>query len=144
MKGNIKVIVAAVVAVAAGLGGFFYWQQRSVSAQSTPTTPAVAVDPKKYKDGTYSADGTYGTPGGVEGLSVSVTLSGGVVTDAQVVSKANNDVSKNYQNRFSTGYKATVVGKYIDTVSLRSVSGSSLTPKGFMDALANIKVQAKS
>lgn len=139
MKGNTKVVFASVVAFIAALGGgFYYWQQSHSNAV------AAVVDSTKYKDGTYSADGTYGTPGGQESVSLSLTLSGGMITSAQITNKANNDVSKNYQNRFSAGYKTQVIGKYIEGVQLRSVSGSSLTPKGFMDALANIEAQAKS
>jgi uncharacterized protein with FMN-binding domain len=139
MKGNTKVIFASVVAFIAALGGgFYYWQQ------SHANTVAVVVDPKKYKDGTYTADGTYGTPAGQETLGVTITLSGGNITSAQVTNNAKSDVSKNFVDRFSKGYSTYVVGKYLDSVSLKSVSGASLTPKGFMDALANIKAQAKS
>jgi hypothetical protein len=41
-------------------------------------------------------------------------------------------------------YKQYVVGKKIDEVQLTKVSGSSLTPQGFNDALAKIKAEAKS
>ena len=140
MKGTIKIIFASLAAFIAALGGGFYYWQQNHSNSPLPVT----VDTAKYKDGTYTADGTYGTPAGQEKIAVSVTLSGGTITSAQVTNKANSDVSKNYQNRFSSGFSTYVVGKYIDAISVKSVSGSSLTPKGFMDALANIKTQAKS
>lgn len=145
MKGNIKGIVAAAIALVA-TGGIFYWQQQHGGSTSSATTAAtpVVVDPAKYKDGTYSADGTYGTPGGQESVHVSVTLAGGIITDSQFSGSGVSDVSKNFMNRFASGYKTVVVGKYIDAVQLKAVSGSSLTPKGFMAALASIKAQAKS
>ncbi len=37
-----------------------------------------------------------------------------------------------------------VVGKKIDEVQLTKVAGSSLTPKGFMDALEKVKTEAKA
>ena len=37
-----------------------------------------------------------------------------------------------------------VVGKNIDEVAITKVAGSSLTPKGFTDALEKIKADAKS
>lgn len=108
-------------------------------ATVTPTTQKSA-----YKDGTYSAMGNYVSPGGAESVEVTLVLKEDVVSDVTVVSKANNPASKNWQARFISGVKAEVVGKKIDTLSLSVVSGSSLTPVGFMDALAKIKVQAES
>ncbi len=142
MNGYIKAVVAGIVVLGATFGGFYYWQQRSTDTVAA----AVVVDSTKYKykDGTYSADGSYGTPGGTENINVSVTLSNGTITSTEVTNKANNDVSKNYQNRFSSAYKTQVIGKSLESVQLRAVSGSSLTPKGFMTALENIKTQAKS
>lgn len=140
MKGKSKIVVAGLVAVVAAFGGLYYWHQ---SSANTPVV-TVVVDPAKYKDGTYSADGSYGTPGGEESVHVTLTLAGGVITDTQFVPGGHSDVSKNFMNRFAAGYKTQVVGKYIDAVQLKAVSGASLTPKGFMAALANIKMQAKS
>jgi hypothetical protein len=37
-----------------------------------------------------------------------------------------------------------VVGKNISELQLTKVSGSSLTPQGFMDALEKIKAEAQS
>lgn len=139
--GNTKGIVAGIVAFIVAIGGFIYWQQSGTSAVYSAS---VVVDPTKYKDGTYTADGSYGTPGGEESVHVTITLAGGVITDSQFVPDGHSDVSKNFMGRFAAGYKTLVVGKNIDAVQLRAVSGASLTPKGFMTALANIKTQAKS
>jgi len=134
--GGVKIVVAAILAAVAAAGGAYFY--------STSTAAPVAADPAKYKNGTYTADGAYGTPGGEESIHVSVTLASGVVTDVQYSGKAHTDVSQNFMNRFGTGYKTQVVGKYIDAVQMRAVSGASLTPKGFMTALTAIKAQAKS
>ena len=48
------------------------------------------------------------------------------------------------QGNFKAGFSELVVGKPVDQVSLSVVNGSSLTPKGFMDALAKIKAEAKA
>ena len=100
-------------------------------------------DNQAYNDGTFSADGVYRSPAGMEAVKVSLTLKDDVVTDAQFQSMATHPKSKMMQAAFGEGYKLMVVGKSIDELSLTVVNGSSLTPKGFMDAVAKIKVEAK-
>lgn len=97
-----------------------------------------------YKNGTYSADGVYRSPAGAEEIHVTVTLKDDVVTAAQVEGTATHPKSKAMQEAFIAGFGAQVVGKSIDELSLGVVNGSSLTPKGFMDAVAKIKVEAAS
>lgn len=125
----------------------------------TPLTPAqdqgtppvtekipVAIPPTQksiYKDGTYSAIGNYIAPSGAETIGVSVTVKNDVVTDVRVQVQAKNPTSKNWQNYFAQGVGAAVVGVKIDAVNIDTVSGSSLTPVGFMDAISKIKTQAK-
>ena len=107
-----------------------------------PTPPVASTD--VYKDGTYSATGNYVSPGGAESIRVTLTLKDDVIVDITTVSNAFRPESKIYQGKFISGYKTLVVGKKIDEVELTKVSGSSLTPKGFRDALAQIKTQAKA
>lgn len=114
--------------------------QPTPATQPTPTTVPVT---SKYKDGTYSADGTYQSPAGTETVHVSVTLQGDVITAATFKGDATNPGSVNNQKKFAGGYTAAVVGKKLDSIALTVVNGSSLTPKGFMDALADIKVDAR-
>ena len=113
----------------------------------TPTespTPTPVVSTSVYKDGTYTATGEYLSPGGLETVKVSLTLKDDLIVDATVVPQATRPNSVKYQGLFESGYKAFVVGKSIDSVLLTKVSGSSLTPKGFNDAVAQIKVSAKA
>lgn len=105
--------------------------------QSSPKTTAVS-----FKDGTYSATGNYASPGGSESIDVTLSLKENVVTSVVVTPKAENPASKNWQARFISGVEKVVVGKKISEINLNEVSGSSLTPKGFMDALEKIKMEA--
>ncbi len=105
---------------------------------------AVDVNVNVYKDGSYSAVGNYMSPGGSESVAVTVTLKDDVVTSAKVVANATRGESKQYQNKFISGYQSVVVGKKIEDINIIKVSGSSLTPKGFMDALVKIEAQAKA
>lgn len=97
-----------------------------------------------YKDGMYTSVGTYNSPGGAEQITVSLTLKDDVVVDAVVTSDATRPESKKYQYTFISNYKAFVVGKNLSTLNLSKVSGSSLTPKGFNDAVLKIQAQAKA
>jgi uncharacterized protein with FMN-binding domain len=111
----------------------------AVPTSTTTNTVAGA----SYKDGTYSATGSYKSPGGMDKLGVTITLKGDVVTDATVTEEAGDKTSVKFQDMFIAGYKEYVVGKNISTISVGKVSGSSLTSIGFNDALAQIKAKAE-
>ena len=97
-----------------------------------------------YKDGTYSATGSYMSPGGPDQVGVSLTLKNDIITDITVTAEPGDNESARYQSRFVSGYKQLVIGKNIADVHLTRVSGSSLTSIGFNDALAQIKARAKA
>src|SRR6185369_12791720 len=111
---------------------------------SGDNTPPSTTSTNQFKDGTYTALGNYTSPGGAEQIKVTVTLKDDIITDATVVSTiAEQSESRQNQNRFISGYKALVIGKKITDVHLTRVSGSSLTPIGWNDAIAKIETQAK-
>ena len=116
---------------------------------STATTTVVAgssatAATSPYKDGTYTATGSYISPGGPDKIGVTLTLADGIVTEASVTPEPGDGQSSRYQAKFASGYKALVVGQNISTLHLTRVSGSSLTPIGFDDALSQIKAQAQA
>ncbi len=96
-----------------------------------------------YKNGTYTAVGSYNSPGGLEKIKVSLTLQNDTVVEAITVGEASSPTSKEYQAQFISGFRPSVVGKNITAISLDVVSGSSLTSQGFNDAVLKIKTQAK-
>ncbi len=109
--------------------------------ETTPTEPTVTY---MYKDGEYTAVGNYNSPGGAETIDVKITMKDDVVTAVAVTPKATRPVSLKMQQTVASNVSAIVVGKKIDEVTLDKVSGSSLTPRGFNDAVAKIKVQARA
>lgn len=113
------------------------------SAPQSSDTGSTATS-GTFKDGTYSATGSYQTPGGLESIGVKVTLSGGVVTDAQVTKQGQTGEAQEYQAEFVANFKPLVVGKKITDVSLNRVAGSSLTSAGFNDAINDIEKQAQA
>ena len=157
-KGNssMKIGVAVLALIVFAVIGYTLMQSRTASdqaAQISPTAtqqseptqaeqPTQAQQASEYKDGTYTAVGNYTSPGGQEQLGVTLTLADGVITGSEVEVKATRPISKTRQTDFAANYKSFVEGKNIDEVSLTKVSGSSLSPKGFNDAVEQIKEQA--
>jgi uncharacterized protein with FMN-binding domain len=123
-------------------------QTSSTSATNALNAPATSAAGRStaptYKDGTYSADGNYNSPGGPDSISVTLTLQNDIVTNATVTPNPGDRTSARYQNMFVSGYKQYVVGKDLSTLNLTKVSGSSLTPIGFDNALVKIKAEAQS
>ncbi|HSE60714.1 MAG TPA: FMN-binding protein [Candidatus Saccharimonadales bacterium] len=108
------------------------------------TVPESTTSSATYKDGTYTAGGSYTSPGGNERVNVTVTLKDDKITDATVTPTPASPTSSQYQGQFVANFKQFVVGKDADQVSLSRVSGSSLTSRGFNNALDQIKQQAKA
>lgn len=97
-----------------------------------------------YKDGTYTAKGSYQTPETVETVSVTLTLKDDVITAVDVTGDPKARESQQYQSQFIGGISDAVVGKNIDAISVSRVAGSSLTSGGFNKAVAEIKSDATS
>lgn len=146
-KGGNGVMWAVVVVVLAliAYGGYKYMKKDVSTEALTTSEPIVTFEPTAYtfKDGTYQTIGNYNSPGGAEEIDVSLTIADGLITDATVVSKATRPRSVTMQGQFVSGFKEQVIGKSLNDVYLDKVSGSSLTPKGFNEAVEEIKEQAK-
>ncbi len=108
------------------------------------STKKIVSGNSSYKDGSYSATGSYGSPAGTESVKVTLALKNGIIESADVVGEANDHTSKRYQDMFISNYKQYVVGKNIDSVNLDKISGSSLTPVGFNNAVAKIRTEAQA
>lgn len=154
---KIGFIVVGLLAVAA-LGVLAYEKRAQVSTptqqtvveqmptEGSPQTtmPATNGEESAYQNGEYTVMGAYTSPGGPEEIEVTLMLENGVIVDAKVVPQATLPISQQMQNAFSSGYEEFVIGRSIDEVQLTKVSGSSLTPKGFNDAVEQIKQEALS
>jgi len=114
------------------------------NTNTSEETPATQTNSYLYKDGSYSAVGTYTSTAGPEEIAVTLSLENDMIVNATVISKATNEVSVKLQGMFIGGFKGIVIGKKIDDVVLDKVAGSSLTPKGWNDAVAKIKLEARS
>ncbi len=119
--------------------------QAATSTASDSTTTATTATTGSFKAGTYEATGSYTNPGGSSDINISVTIDGtGTITATEATEGTSNRESQEYQQKFISGYKSQVVGKKITDVQLSRVSGSSLTSKGFNDAIAQIEKKAQA
>ena len=137
-------IVLIVVVILGGMIAYTISQRKGDDESALAPATTAQKTYANYKDGTYSAVGAYRSPAGEESIDVTLTLKGNVVSDVAVVPNATAPFSKKWQGKFIEGVKAAVVGVKLDDLDLKQVSGSSLTPKGFDDAVEQIKAQAKA
>lgn len=143
----IAILVIGIIIVGGGV--FFFMRDRkdTTTPAVTETTeqPNTEVEPASpYADGTYTKTGSYTTPGGTEQIELTLELQKGIVSGASVKPLGKAPQSKQFQAKFISGFESQVVGKKIEDLNLTHVSGSSLTPKGFNDAVSKIKVEAQA
>jgi len=114
----------------------------SDSTTAITPTPSVASALLSYKDGEYTATGRYTSPGGTEEITVKLNLKDNIIETIEATPRSDNSTSQLHQTIFVNNFKSKVVGKRIDVVTLDKVSGSSLTSRGFNQAINDIKNQA--
>lgn len=141
---NLTVGIIIVIIVISVTIGATYYQRISSGKNSSRASFSNEQIIKDYADGVYEVTGNYISPGGAEEIGVILTLKEGIIVDSEVEVRAEREISVDMQNDFAQNYKPLVVGKNIDEVNLTKVSGSSLTPQGFNDAIKKVRSQAQS
>ena len=104
--------------------------------------PPAALGP--VADGTYTVTGGYQSPNGPETVVVTVSVADGIITEASVAPQASNATSSRYQGQFAGGIADEVVGKPLAQVEVSRVAGSSLTGRGFNEAMDQIRAEAQA
>ena len=122
----------------------------STASAAAGTTAATAASAAKasaasstYADGTYTATGSYTSPGGTDTITITLTLDGDVISEASAVGGDTSGPSSKYETEFAANFAGLIVGKDVDSVSLDKVAGSSLTSAGFNAAVQTIKTDAR-
>jgi uncharacterized protein with FMN-binding domain len=120
----------------------------STEERSSPPSNRGAEDSKsttsedtQFEEGVFKSTGEYGNL--PSHITVTVTLDDDVITEVEVTPHATNPTSLDLQSRFADAVPEVVVGKPIDEVNVGRLAGSSVTPKGFNDAINQIKKQAR-
>lgn len=136
------VLIIVVVLVGIVVSASIIVENNKTANNESSSSVAQTPDTRDFADGTYSAKGSYVTPGGVETIGLTVTIKDGVITDTQLDTYATDRDAVQYQSEFENGYASLIVGKEIGEVSLSRVAGSSLTSNGFNKALKQIRDDA--
>jgi uncharacterized protein with FMN-binding domain len=103
-------------------------QETATAAPSVSSVPSATSAPGAYKDGTYTGTGT-----GFRGdTTVSVTVSGGAITNIEIV-------SYNDDRPYFKMASSTVISEIIASQSAQvdAVSGATFSSSGIMEAVAN-------
>jgi hypothetical protein len=140
MKKTIQSVVALSTLSTALLSGCAP-QAETELPETVTETPSAA----SYKDGSYTATGSYASPAGMDTMGVTLVIENDIVKSVSIDKQATNEGSIYWQGMFADGISALVVGKSLDSIeNLSAVNGSSLTPKGFAEALELIKAEAQA
>ncbi len=108
-----------------------------------PLVGNIVVDTSaEYTDGEYSAEGQYASPGAIETIGVTLTLTDDVVTDIAITTYGESPNAERFQGEFAQGIAQQVVGVDIDRLNVNRVVGSSLTNDGFDEAIQKIRAAA--
>lgn len=95
-----------------------------------------------YRDGEYDATGWYGSLPSHQ--DVTLTIGAGVVTEVAITTPAEDPTSLQHQQVFADALPGEIVGQQIDDIALDRLAGASGCSEGFMNALAEIKTQARA
>lgn len=141
-----------------------------------PVPTPIPVDPikkttLKYKDGIYNVTTSYGSPGGLDNLGVSLSILNDKVSTINVTNGATDGTSQYFQDGFIKSIKSgdssscpqigiryssgaenlnsntitdSIVGKSLNNLTIRVVCGASLTSASFNEALQKIRLQAQN
>jgi len=150
-KTNTALTGIFVFAVIIALSGLKITLQKNEENLTSPVTIKNLAEPfssnsfgSDLQNGQYQAVGNYTSPGGPETILVDIHIENDTIVEANVEVQASRAVSKRYQREFVNHFKPMVIGKNIAELKLDKVAGSSLTPKGFNEALQKILSEAKS
>lgn len=111
------------------------------NAMIAPDQDPLVSDTSDNNDGAqvYEETVRYTNPGGGDEVGFKLTVTNGVVTDADAEVKATNSTSVNRQLAFKSAFKQAVVGKPIDGLTVDRVGGSSLTSKAFNEWVSTLE-----
>jgi hypothetical protein len=125
------------------------WPEEQATLETTEIVEIVEANAEPAKmeaaRATYTARGEYQTPARIEHIiDVTLTLEGDIVTGADIIYDEGSGFSNSHQERFDSGYRAQVIGKSLDQISLSRVGGASITSRSFNEVVTAIEAQASA
>lgn len=117
-------------------------KQKEVTAESMPSADQ---NMSSYKDGVFTADGSYDADDGDvhEDIDFALEIADGKVVSLELIGEAGHPISKHHQEDFMAAMPAQIIGKDIADLHVETISGASDTTTGFKKALADIQRQAQ-
>jgi uncharacterized protein with FMN-binding domain len=120
-------------------------QSSSSSSGSTATTTPSTNSSQTYKDGTYTANTTYGVPhGGENSITTELTIKNGKITAVKASDNYTDYESQQYVDSFEQALSSAVVGQSLADVSPSYIGGASLTTVAFDETLDTIRNDAQA
>jgi|GEM_PF-4542033 len=112
--------------------------------ESDTVSNEISEEVSEYKDGIYTADGSYDADDGDvhEDIDFRFGVREGKVTSLELVGEPGHPISKHHQEDFMEEMPGQVVGKDLKGLTVEAVSGASDTTTGFRKALEDVKRQA--
>jgi len=115
------------------------------SSISSSSLNSITSSSSSFKDGTYSANGTFATPGGDQMIGVTLKIQNSKIASVSIQDKTTDERSAEYAKIFSDSISQVVVGQPISKAYLNGqVNGASLTSGGFNNALDTIIIQSQN
>ena len=113
-----------------------------VSSAATHTSTSVGSN-TTYKDGTYTKTVSYYVPhGGSNSITVTLTVSGGAITNLSTNDTYTDSESQRYVSSFENGVSSDANGQLLSSYSPSRIGGASLTTEAFMRALSGVRNDA--
>jgi len=148
MRNILKILTCLAIILATGTVVLLSRQENSLSTKRPERDEQVenniTINQSHYNNGTYQANGRYISPAGSEEVLITLTIEDDTITEASFEGLATHPTSRRLQDLFAEGFDNAVVGQNINQLNLTVVNGSSLTPRGFNEALEKIKTEARS
>lgn len=119
--------------------------QSTSQLQPTTSSPMPTNSLSMYKNGSYSTSVSYRVPSGVYEMGVDLSIQDDIITGVFIKKPAQREEnSEVYQSSFEQNINSEAIGKKIQDINLTRIGTSSITTKGFMEAVKKIQDQAKA
>ncbi|MCC7197849.1 FMN-binding protein [Candidatus Peregrinibacteria bacterium] len=118
-------------------------ETQTTTQATTESTPSESSTPIVIADGTYTTKGNYRSPAQSEDVEFSFTIKANTVESVELTKGSTIPNSQKFQGLFMEGIKKEIIGKKLSEIgTFDRVNGSSLTPKGFNQAMTELKQKA--
>ncbi|MEI6533658.1 MAG: FMN-binding protein [Candidatus Roizmanbacteria bacterium] len=140
IKRQSSIVLVGVLAVAMIFYALYQMNTSLTDKQATDNQSKVQSQPAKApKVLTLTEQVNYEVRKHNESITVTLTMTDGIITSVKDIHSKTNPKSAEYQDEFESSISNLVIGKSISEVKLDAVSGASYTTAAFMQAIGKMK-----